>query len=146
MPDYPLTVFHFSVSISGLAELRFSDVTGLSQEIKSIEYRDGLTGGAMSQKRPGIRSGGNVTLKRGFTEQNIMLFNWFNNEPPAQGGVQRRTVTINLLNDEGNPVFAWRLDNAFPVKITGADLKATGNDIAIETIELVHEGITQFIP
>jgi phage tail-like protein len=80
-------------------------------------------------------------LKRGLLKYKNDLVEWFNNN--GKPDVERRTVVINLLNDEGAPVFKWTLINAFPVKVTGADLKATGNDIAVESVELVHEGIKQ---
>ncbi|MEP7377643.1 MAG: phage tail protein [Chitinophagaceae bacterium] len=141
MASYPLPVFHFSVSWGG-DDIGFSEVSGLSQELQAIEYRDGLmTGTTLPLKRPGLKKAGNVTLKRGFVTDKNDLFEWFNNN--GTPNVTRRTVIINLLNDEGAPVFKWTLINAFPVKVTGADLKATGNDIAVESVELVHEGITQ---
>ncbi|HEX6848784.1 MAG TPA: phage tail protein [Chitinophagaceae bacterium] len=141
MANYPLPVFHFSVSWGG-DDIGFSEVSGLSQELQAIDYRDGLMSGEMLPlKRPGLKKAGNITLKRGLVKDKNDLFEWFNNN--GQPNVERRTVIINLLNDEGTPVFKWTLVNAFPVKVTGADLKASGNDIAVETVELVHEGITQ---
>ncbi len=141
MANYPLPVFHFSVSWGG-DDIGFSEVSGLSQELQSIEYRDGLMPGTtLPLRRPGLKKAGNITLKRGMVKDKNDLLEWFNNN--GKPNVERRTVTINLLNDEGSPVFRWSLINAFPVKVTGADLKATGNDIAVESVELVHEGITQ---
>jgi len=141
MANYPLPVFHFSVSWGG-DEVGFSEVSGLSQELQSIDYRDGLMSGTtLPLKRPGLKKSGNVTLKRGLVKDKNDLFEWFNNN--GKPNVERRSVIINLLNDEGAPVFNWTLVNAFPVKVTGADLKASGNDIAVESVELVHEGITQ---
>jgi len=65
MANYPLTVFHFSVSW-GADNIGFSEVSGLSQEIQAIEYRDGLmTPTTLPLKRPGLKKSGNITLKRG---------------------------------------------------------------------------------
>lgn len=141
MANYPLTVFHFSVSW-GADNIGFSEVSGLSQEIQAIEYRDGLmTPTTLPLKRPGLKKSGNITLKRGMVTGNNDLYNWFNNS--GTPNVERRNLTITLLNDEGAPVFVWSITNAFPVKTDSGSLKATGNDIAIETVELAHEGITQ---
>lgn len=140
MATYPLPAFHFKVSWNN-QDIGFSEVSGLTQEIQALEYRDGLmTGNTASLRRPGLRKVNNINLKRGIIEKNNDLFLWFNNG----GGpnVERRDVTITLLNDEGEPVMIWNVLQAFPVKCEGPSLKANGNDIAIETIELAHEGIT----
>ena len=56
--------------------------------------------------------------------------------------IKRKAVTISLLDEEHNPTMVWKLANAFPVKITSTDLKAEGNEVAIETLEIAHEGLT----
>ncbi|MBO9618701.1 MAG: phage tail protein [Niabella sp.] len=140
MANYPLTVFHYKVSWNN-QDIGFSDVSGLTQEIQAIEYRDGLMAGSTpSLKRPGLRKVTNISLKRGIVEKNNDLFNWFNNN--GAPNVERRDITITLLNDEGEPVMIWSVLQAFPVKCEGPGLKASGNDIAIESIELAHEGIS----
>jgi phage tail-like protein len=140
MANYPLAAYHFRVSWNN-QDIGFSDVSGLTQELQSIEYRDGLMAGTTpSLRRPGIKKVNNISLKRGIVEKNNDLFNWFNNN--GGSNIERRDITIALLNDEGNPVMVWGISQAFPVKCEGPTLKATGNDIAIESIELCHEGIS----
>ncbi|SEL46263.1 conserved hypothetical phage tail region protein [Chitinophaga rupis] len=137
---YPLTVFHFSVSWGG-DNIGFSEVSGLSQEVQAIEYRDGLMSGTtLPLKRPGLKKAGNITLKKGMVTANLDLYNWLNNS--GQPNVERRDLVITLLNDEGAPVFIWSIAQAWPVKCEGPGLKASGNDIAIESVDLAHEGIT----
>ena len=137
---YPIPVFHFKVSWNN-EDIGFSDVSGLSQEIQAIEYRDGLMSpSTLPLKRPGLKKANNISLKRGIVEKNNDLFNWFNNN--GTPNVERRDLTISLLNDEGSPVMVWSISQAWPVKGEGPGLKATGNEIAIESIELVHEGIS----
>lgn len=140
MATYPIPVFHFKVSWNNV-DIGFSDVSGLTQEIQPIEYRDGLMpASTLSLKRPGLSKANNISLKRGIVEHNNDLFDWFNNK----GGpnVERRDLTITLLNDEGSPVMVWTVSQAWPTKCEGPGLKATGNEIAIESIELAHEGIS----
>lgn len=140
MATYPIPVFHYKVSWGGL-DIGFSDVSGLTQELQAIEYRDGLMAGTtLPLKRPGLKKANNISLKRGIVEKNNDLFNWFNNN--GTPNVERRDLLISLLNDEGNPVMVWTVSRAWPVKCEGPGLKATGNEIAIESIELVHEGIS----
>lgn len=139
MATYPLPVFHYKVSWNN-QDIGFSDVSGLSQEISPIEYRDGLMPATTaSLKRPGLIKVNNISLKRGIVEKNNDLFIWFNNN--GSPNVERRDITITLLNDEGNPVMVWMVSQAWPIKCEGPGLKATGNEIAIESIELVHEGL-----
>lgn len=139
MANYPIPVFHFQVSWGG-DNIGFSEVGGLSQEIQPIEYRDGLmTSTTLPLKRPGLLKSGNISLKRGMVQGNMDLYNWFVNA--GNPNVERRTLVVSLLNDEGEPVFKWSIAEAWPVKCEGPALKATGNDIAIESIELAHEGI-----
>ncbi|KAA2239278.1 phage tail protein [Chitinophaga agrisoli] len=137
---YPLTVFHFSVSWGG-ENLGFSEVSGLSQEIQAIEYRDGLmSGNTLPLKRPGMRKAGNITLKKGMVADNNDFYTWLINS--GNPNVERRDLVITLMNDEGEPMFVWSVSQAWPIKCEGPGLKASGNDIAIESVDLVHEGIT----
>jgi phage tail-like protein len=145
MANYPIPVFHFSVSLNGGTAIGFSEVSGLSQEVQAIEYRDGLMSyTTLPLKRPGLKKASNITLKKGIVMQDDSFYNWLNNN--GNPGVDRQTLTITLLNDENTPVFVWTISEAWPVKIDGPGLKATGNEIAIESIELVHEGITVAAP
>ena len=140
MAKYHIPVFHFSVSWGG-TNVGFSEVSGLTQEIQPIEYRDGMMGPTtLPLKRPGLRKSGNITLKRGLLSADNDFFLWFNNN--GTPNVERRDLTIMLLNDESQPVFVWTIEQAWRVKSEGTSLKATGNDIAIESVELAHEGIT----
>ena len=140
MAKYPIPAFHFSVSW-GADSIGFSEVSGLTQEVQPIEYRDGLmTSTMLPLKRPGLKKANNISLKRGITVADNEFYNWLNNN--GNPNVERRDLTITLLNDEGDPVFVWSIAQAWPIKCEGPALKASGNDIAIESLELAHEGIT----
>jgi phage tail-like protein len=139
MPEqYPLPVFHFRVEWGG-TRIGFSEVSGLTQENQAIEYRDGSFLEYSSIKMPGLRKFSNVTLKRGIVKADNDFFRWLSSIKLNQ--VERRDVTISLLNEEHNPVMVWKILRAFPVKVEGPGLKASGNEVAIESIELAHEGL-----
>jgi len=139
MPEqYPLPVFHFSVSWGG-DRLGFSEVTGLTQENQAIEYRDGAFKEYSSIKMTGLRKFSNVTLKRGIVKADNDFFKWLSTIKLNK--VERRDVVISLLNEEHAPVMTWKIHNAFPVKVEGPGLKASGNEVAIESIEIAHEGL-----
>jgi phage tail-like protein len=134
-----MPVFHFEVNWGG-TNLGFSEVSGLTFETQAIEYRDGLSKEYQVIKMPGIPKFGNITLKRGIVKDDSDFITWY--KSIALNQVDRRTVTIKLLDEEHNPTVTWTVKNAFPVKMDGPGLKATGNEVAIETLELAHEGLT----
>lgn len=139
MPQqYPLPVFHFTVQWGG-TRIGFSEVSGLTQENQAIEYRDGSFPEYSSIKMPGLRKFSNVTLKRGIVAADNEFFAWLSTI--RLNKVERRDVVISLLNEEHSPVMVWKIHNAFPVKVEGPQLKASGNEVAIESIELAHEGL-----
>jgi phage tail-like protein len=88
---------------------------------------------------PGLQKYSNVTLKRGVVKSDNDFFKWLSTI--KMNTIERRDLVINLLNEEHEPVMVWKIHNAFPVKIEGPSLKATGNEVAIESIELAHEGL-----
>lgn len=139
MPQqYPLPVFHFTVQWGG-TRIGFSEVTGLTQENQVIEYRDGSFPEYSTIKMPGMRKFNNVTLKRGVIKADNEFFHWLSTIKLNQ--VERRDVTVSLLNENHEPVMVWKIHNAFPVKLEGPQFKASGNEVAIESIELAHEGL-----
>lgn len=136
---YPLPVFHFIVNWGG-TQVGFSEVSGLNIESQVIEYRDGASPEYSSRKMPGLKKFANITLKRGIMKSDNEFFLWLNTT--KLNTVERRDLTISLLNEEHAPVMTWKVNNAFPVKVEGPGLKATGNEVAIESIELAHEGLS----
>jgi phage tail-like protein len=139
MAEYPLPKFHFEVDWSG-TRLGFTEVSGLDIETEVIEYRDGQSPEFSKKKMPGMRKFSNITLKRGTFKSDNDYYNWFNTV--KLNTIERRDITISLLNEEHQPVVVWKVKNAFPSKIQSTDLKADGNETAIESLEIVHEGLT----
>jgi len=136
--QYPLPVFHFNVEWGG-KRVGFSEVSGLTQENQAIEYRDGSFPEYSSIKMPGLRKFNNITLKRGIVKSDNEFFKWLSTV--KLNTVERRDIVISLLNEEHQPVMVWKVQNAFPVKVEGPQLKALGNEVAIESIEVAHEGL-----
>jgi phage tail-like protein len=137
---WPIPKFHFRVEWAG-NDVGFQEVTGLSMETQFIEYRAGNDPTFLTQKVPGLKKHGNITLKKGLFAHDNAFWDWFTD---VQANKERReTVTITLLDEEGSPVFVWTVNNAFPVKVSAPDLKSDANEVAVESIELAFEGITQ---
>ncbi|HZE86390.1 MAG TPA: phage tail protein [Puia sp.] len=137
--NYPIPAFHFKVEWGG-QNVGFSEVSGLNQEAQVIEYRQGADPEQSTQKMPGLRKFSNITLKRGIVKGDNEFFTWLNTI--HLNTVERRDLTISLLNENHEPVMVWKARNAWPVKVEGPGLKATGNEVAVESIELAHEGVT----
>jgi phage tail-like protein len=136
---YPLPKFHFRVEWGG-ANMGFTEVSGLNIENKVIEYRDGLLPEYSKIKMPGMREFGNITLKRGVFNGDNEFYDWLNTI--SLNNVARRDITISLLNEKHEPVVVWKVHNAFPVKVQSTDLKGDGNEVAIEQLDIAHEGLT----
>ncbi len=149
MPDnfkYPLPKFHFEVNWGG-TRMGFTEVTGLEFETQVIEYREGNSPVLSPNAQPGLRKLSHVTLKRGTVLEDFEFFKLWRETSKFQESnkikkVFRRDVTIKLLNEEHQPIISWTLINAWPTKVQSTDLKADGNEVAIETMELVHEGLS----
>jgi phage tail-like protein len=136
---YPLPAFHFVVDWGG-SSVGFTEVSGLTYEIQAIEYRDGASPEYHVSKMPGLQKFSNITLKRGIFSGDNEFFDWLNTV--KMNTIERRDLTIKLLNESHEPVMVWKVKNAFPVKMEGPSLKASGNEVAIETVELAHEGFS----
>ena len=136
--DNPYLNFNFHVDLGLGDEMGFSEVEVPSGEIEVIEYREGGDRVNSARKLPGLAKYPNVTLKRGITGRTD-LFEWW--KSVRDGQVQRRNVTITLLDEQRQAVLRWHLRDAFPVRLEGPTLNATGNEVAIETLELAHEGL-----
>jgi phage tail-like protein len=136
---WPLPKFYFQVKWD-TEEMSFQEVSGLDIEAQPIEYRLGNSPEFSTVKMPGLKKSGNVTMKKGVYSGDNKFWDWFNQI--KMNTIARVPVTISLLDESGDPTMVWTLANAWPTKITGTDLKSDGNEVAIETIEIVHEGLT----
>jgi phage tail-like protein len=139
MADYPLPKFHFQVDWAG-TRIGFTEITGLDVETEVIEYRQGSSPEYSSQKMPGRQKYANITMKRGVFATDNEYFEWWNTVKLNK--IERRDLTISLLNENHEPVMVWKVKSAWPTKIQSTDLKSDGNEVAIESIEVVHEGLT----
>jgi phage tail-like protein len=135
--DDPYKAFNFLVEIDGIARAGFSEVSGLESETTVIEYRVGGERNAV-RKLPGLTKYANIVLRRGVT-QDAELSNW--RKTVEDGQVDRRNGSIILRDDDGTEVVRWNFFNGWISKWQGPALNASENEVAIETIEIAHEGL-----
>lgn len=142
MPDfaYPLPRFHFQVDWGG-AKISFTEVTGLVMEREKIEYRHSDSKDFHKIALPGLPKNNNITMKRGKFEKDFDYNTWFENVDVDRANGDRRDVIIRLLNEGQVTVAAWSASRCFPVKVMAPDFKSDANEIAVETIEVAHEGL-----
>ena len=138
---WPLPKFYFKVKLGSQDNtVSFQEVSGLDTETQIIEYRHGDSKTFSPIKMPGIAKVGNVTFKKGVFVKDNNFWKWY--DDIKMNTIKRETVVIQLLDQTGAPTMTWTLTNAWPTKITGTDLKSDGNEVAVETLELAHEGLT----
>lgn len=137
--EYPIPRFQFQVDWGG-AKGSFTEVTGLVMEREKIEYRHSDSKDFNKISMPGMAKNNNITMKRGKFESDFDFNAWL--EEIANERIEkRRDVVIRLLNEKHEPVAAWSATRCFPVKVTASDLKSDANEIAVESIEIAHEGL-----
>lgn len=136
----PLVSAWFGLEFQGAVVGAFRECTGLGSENEVVEYKaSGPKGDFVIKKVPGRLKWNNITLKRGITDQ-MDLWKW--RKLVEQGNVDqaRKNGTITMYDTKGTAIAKWNFVNAWPSKITGPDANAGSNDVAIEELEITHEG------
>lgn len=136
IPD-PFGNYNFLVEIDGITRAAFQEVSGFDSTIDVIEHREGGENTTL-RKLPGMTKYSNITLKWGITDD-MELYLW--HRQAVIGQLERKNGSIVLLGRDGQEVARWNFLRAWPTKYDGPDLNAEGNDVAIETLELAHEGL-----
>jgi phage tail-like protein len=133
----PFVAFRFEVNLDGLAVAGFSECSGLQWETEIQDYNEGGLN-TYVRKFPTRTKQSNLVLKRGIVDR--VMWNWY--WDLTQGLVQRRTGAVLVYDPSGSTVVMhWEFSDAFPSKWTGPDLNASQNNVAVETLEIVHAGL-----
>lgn len=135
----PYRGYNFRLEIDGIAVGAFSEVSGLTADGDSVDYREGTDLPLTVRKLIGLRKYTNITLKRGYT-QDRSLWDWYKNI--VNGIADRRNGAIVLVDEQRKDVLTWKFESGWINKIEGPSLKATGNEVAMESVEIVHEGLS----
>ncbi|MEO8154444.1 MAG: phage tail protein [Rhizobacter sp.] len=129
---------NFLVEIDGITQAGFSDCSGLGSSTDPIEYREGGDNTTV-RKLPGLTKYTNISLKWGLSDSRE-LYDWY--RKVITGKTERRNGSIVVLDADGvTEVVRWNFFNAWPTKLEAPSLSAKGNEVAIETLELAHEGL-----
>ena len=135
----PFQAFNFWVEIEGILVGGFSECTGLQMETEVETYAEGGLNEYSHQFR-GRAKYAPLILKRGIT-LNDQLWRW--HQDVLQGSFERKNGTIYLLHNTHIPVMWWNFRKAFPSKWTGPELRANSSEVAFESVELLHQGLSR---
>jgi phage tail-like protein len=133
----PFVSHRFLIEIDGITKAGFRECSGLDSAQDPIEYREGQEG-LTARKLPGLNKYSNISLKRGITDDK-QLWEW--RKKVIDGTIERKNGSIILQDDAGEEKVRWNFVNAWPTKWTGPTFNATANEVAIETLDLAHEGL-----
>ena len=142
--DDPYSGFNFSITLTGVSDDgkavkgSFSEVSGLDAELAPIEYRNGSEDITV-RKVPGLKKFTNIVLKRGVIGD-VTFWNWL--LEGLNGKIRRVQGSIDLLDEQKNTVMQWKFKRGWPCKYTGPGLNAKNNEVAVESLEICHEGLS----
>jgi phage tail-like protein len=140
-PEDALAGYSFSVEIDGVTIAQFKEVSGINAEIQTIEHRENKVGGLpVMKKLPGARKWGDLTLKRGRTD-NKALWDWIKSVQDGNMAAARKNGSIVLMDYQHGETSRFSFVNGWPSKVSVGSLNAGGNDILIEEVTIVHEGL-----
>ena len=138
----PYAGYNFKIEIDGITRAGFKDCSGMETSQEAGTYREGTDASLGMRKIPGLVTSSNITLSRGISNDRE-LWDWrFSVATAKDPATYRRNMSIVLLDDAGNEKIRWNLIHCWPTKWMGPSLDATADELAIETLEIAHEGIT----
>ena len=135
----PFKGYNFLVEIDGIARAGFRECSGLDSTQDPIEYREGNEQPLTVRKLAGLVKFSNISLKWGIVADESDWWDW--RTQTTEGTLERKNLSVILLSDTAEEAIRWNLRDAWPTKWTGISLNATGNEVAVETLELAHEGV-----
>ena len=135
----PYRSFNFLVEIDGITQAGFQECSGLDSQTASIDFRLG-DDPMHVRKLTGLNSFSAISLKRGVTDSDE-LWRW--RQTVVDGKAERRNGSIVLVDEKGAEKVRWNFTNAWPSKWTGPSFNSTGNSVAVETLEIMHEEVTR---
>jgi phage tail-like protein len=135
----PYGAYNFKVEWDGIIQAGFKTCGGLESTQDAGDYREGTDKGLSMRRLPGLITSANITLGRGITDNREL---WLWRQDIIEGKGTRKNLSIVLMDDTGAESLRWNLSNCWPTKWTGPSFDATANEVAIESLEIAHEGIS----
>ena len=138
--NWPLPKFYFMVDWGSTTNIPFQEVSGLESETEPLEYMHDNNKVFSKINMPGMVKNSKVTMKKGVFANYNTFWDWY--AKIKMNTIERQNVVIKLLDEGGQPAMVWTLLNAWPTKISSTDLKSEATEVAVESIDIMHEGLT----
>jgi phage tail-like protein len=136
----PLVSYHFHVEIDGITQAQFRECGGLGSESQVVEYKEAVKGVTVIRKQPGAIKWSDITLKRGVSD--IMeLWQWRKQVEQGKVDEARKNGSVVLYDQANKEIARWNFKDGWPSKLSGPQVKADGNEVAIEELTITHEGM-----
>lgn len=136
----PYSAHRFWVEIDGINEAIFTECSGLTAEVEVEEWKEGGLIGYVHRLPGRVKSFPNLVLKRGIASAS--LWDWYAQVASGRkGAIERRNMLITLKGGNDLPLLRWSILAALPIKWAGPSLKSSGGEVAVETIEFIHNGL-----
>jgi phage tail-like protein len=135
----PLRNFRFRLEIGGITQGNFSEVTIGETTTDAVDYREGSDPSHV-RKLDGLTKYGNVVMKWGITDS-TELYDWHKAIVAGQIQQNRKQVAIVVQDESGTDKARFVVNEAWPMKYQPSALNGKGNEVLVELLELVNEGI-----
>jgi len=136
----PLVSYHFHVEIDGITQAQFRECGGLGSESQVVEYKEAVKGVTVIRKQPGAIKWSDITLKRGVSDV-MELWNWRKQVEQGKVDEARKNGSVVLYDQANKEIARWNFKDGWPSKLSGPQVKADGNEVAIEELTITHEGM-----
>jgi len=139
----PFGSMRFEVEVKPWVSGSFRECTGLGSETELIETKESMPGGFTEYiKCPGALKWDNITLKRGIT-YSMELWQWRGKVEEGKVDDARANGSIKMYDSQNSCVARWNFENGWPQKVSGPTFNATSNEIGVEELVIVHEGVSR---
>jgi phage tail-like protein len=136
----PLVSYHFHVEIDGITQAQFRECGGLGSESQVVEYKEAVKGVTVIRKQPGAIKWSDITLKRGVSDV-MELWNWRKQVEQGKVDEARKNGSVVLYDQANKEIARWNFKDGWPSKLSGPQVKADGNEVAVEELTITHEGM-----
>lgn len=141
LTEDPLLGFNFMLELEGAIAGYFTECSGIGSEHEIVEHKVvDKQGHEIVRKLPGRLKWQDVSLKRGITSD-LQIWKWRDDCLKGDVKAARKNISITMLDRAYAPVAKWHFANAWPSKVSGPSLKSDSNEIGIEEVTIVHEGM-----